>query len=198
MSALRSATTPQRVPTGGHPTARRRWAHRADSRTRPWRGREPPCGCAFSASGTGWRTWNCWSSRPSSGRAGRAPPRASSTRSCPRPAGRCRGPAAAGQLLGGAGLAAHRGWPARGLVAGRRLCWRKPAPGSGAGCSPRLPRPARRQRYHPPGAAHIAQPHPTKMRLRPLLRLAKIRRNTHARKLPTTHKKSAGLPAGAF
>ena len=47
MSAPRSATTTQRVPAGGHPTARRLWAHRADSRTRPWRGREPPWGALF-------------------------------------------------------------------------------------------------------------------------------------------------------
>jgi len=34
--------------------------------------------------------------------------------------------------------------------------------------------------------------------VRPLVRVAKVRRNTHARKLPPTPKKSANLPAGAF
>jgi hypothetical protein len=53
---------------------------------------------------------------------------------------------------------------------------------------PRLPRPAGGQRYRPPGAADIAQPNPTKMRVRPLLRLTKVLRNTHARKLPPPKK----------
>ena len=61
-----------------------------------------------------------------------------------------------------------------------------------------LPHSACRQPHHPPSAAHVAQPHPTKMRRHPLLRLAKIHRNTHARKLPTTHKKSADPSAGAL
>ena len=38
----------------------------------------------------------------------------------------------------------------------------------------------------------------TAVRARLLRRVSDGRRNTHARKLPTTHKKSADLPAGAF
>ena len=94
-------------------------------------------------------------------------------------------------------LAAPPGWPVGAPATGRRPCWRTPVPGSGAECSPPAPAPSRRG-AHAPTAAHVAQRHPAKMRLRPARRLPKVRRNAHARKLPLNPKKSAGLPADAF
>jgi hypothetical protein len=63
---------------------------------------------------------------------------------------------------------------------------------------PGLSGPARRQRHRPLGAADVAQPHPTKMRLRPLLRVPEVRRSTHARKLPTTTQKKRQPPGRRF
>ena len=191
MSAPRSATT-QRVPAGGLRTARRLRTHRADSRGRCWRGREPPCGWVFLASGTGWRTRYCWSGRPSSGRAD---------------------PLAAGS---GGGLGGHQRVQPHALTGGlARSGGAKAALGGfgptqlrrvldqqvDAGGLPTAGPPAGswqtallayacpwpRRGILAPGSR--AQP-ATSVITRRLRRVAKMRRNTHDRKLALTHNKA--------
>ena len=126
------------------------------------------------------------------------PLRARAMQSCPRPAGRYWGPKAAGQRPGGAGLASHRGWLARGPATGKRLCGQRPAPGSSAGCSPRAPVPSPSPASPPAGRGgrRSAPPHQNAF-----VTTAARSRNPSKYACPQATaetKKCANLPAGAF